>query len=104
MSGQTTYACRPSPRRRVRRVYASDARSSVIQLVITGLREAGGFLISDTARSPYTVSASVRGIGVAGLWGARGGAPPRVAAGRRAAARGLSPTPPAPGARGAAPP
>ena len=30
-----------------------------------GLRAAGGFAISLTERSPYTVSASVRGIGVA---------------------------------------
>ena len=52
MSGQTTYACRPSRSSRVSRVYASEARSSVIQLVITGLRDAGGFAISDTARSP----------------------------------------------------
>ena len=52
ISGQTTYACRPSRSSRVSRVYASDARSSVIQLVITGLRDAGGFAISETARSP----------------------------------------------------
>ena len=52
MSGQTTYACLPSRRRRVSRVYASDERSSPMRDVTTGLRDAGGFAISDTARSP----------------------------------------------------
>ena len=52
MSGHTTYAWLPSPSSRVSRVYASDARSSVIQVVTIGLREAGGFAISETARSP----------------------------------------------------
>ena len=35
---------------------------------MTGLRLAGGLAISVTARSPKTVSASVRGIGVAVMW------------------------------------
>ena len=39
--------------------------ASVTHAVLIGLRFAGGSPISDTARSPYTVSASVRGIGVA---------------------------------------
>ena len=41
------------------------ARPSVTHAVLIGLRSAGGRVISETARSPYTVSASVRGIGVA---------------------------------------
>jgi hypothetical protein len=65
MRGQTTYACRPSSRWRHRRVYASELRSSVTQAVITGLRSAGGSVSSLTSRSPYTVRASVRGMGVA---------------------------------------
>ena len=52
ISGQTTYAWRPSVRCARSRVYASELRSSVTQAVTTGLREAGGFAISLTARSP----------------------------------------------------
>ena len=52
ISGQTTYACRPSARCARSRVYASELRSSVTQAVTIGLRHAGGFAISLTARSP----------------------------------------------------
>ena len=68
MSGQTTYACRPSSRWRRSRVYASELRSSVTQAVTIGFRSAGGDASSLTSRSPKTVSASVRGIGVAVRW------------------------------------
>jgi hypothetical protein len=52
ITGQTTYACRPSSSRRRRRVYASELRSCGIQRVTIGLRFAGGFAISLTERSP----------------------------------------------------
>ena len=52
ISGQTTYACRPSARCARRRVYASELRSSVTQAVTIGFRLAGGFAISLTDRSP----------------------------------------------------
>ncbi len=52
MSGQTTYAWRPSSRWRRSRAYASALRSSLTQAVTIGLRFAGGAAISDTARSP----------------------------------------------------
>ena len=52
ISGQTTYAWRPSVEEPRSRRYASDARSSGIQRVTIGLRDAGGFAISLTARSP----------------------------------------------------
>ena len=72
-SGQTTNAWRPSRRRARMNSYAPARFSSPTTQVFTGRRPAGSSRIVVVSRSPYAVSESVRGIGVAVMcrtWGA----------------------------------
>ena len=55
----------PRAMRSLTNLYASRLRASVRMRVCTGERLSGRCKIVDTSRSPYTVSESVRGIGVA---------------------------------------
>ena len=64
-AGTTMNACSPRAMRSLTNLYASRLRASVRMRVCTGERLSGRCKIVDTSRSPYTVSESVRGIGVA---------------------------------------
>ena len=67
-SGQTKNAWRPSRSRSRTNSYAPSRFSSPTAQVFTGRRPAGSSRSVVASRSPYAVSESVRGIGVAVMW------------------------------------
>ena len=75
-SGQTTKHCRPAAiSSRIRSYARARARAPSTTCVSTGRRPRGSSRSTVASRSPYAVSESVRGIGVAVMWSACGREP-----------------------------
>ena len=75
-SGHTTKHCRPAAiSSRIRSYARARARAPSTTYVSTGRRPRGSSRSTVASRSPYAVSESVRGIGVAVMWSACGTSP-----------------------------